>query len=101
MAVGIRLQTTSWLTAKLTANPCDNRGSRRMALDSYSRPELRRCDRRRPAEQLTSPRVEVPNGASTAHSPLAIASSQREGGTGEGLPALRHEAWSRDGSVKT
>ena len=31
------------LTAKLTANPPDNRGPRRTALDGYTRPELRRC----------------------------------------------------------
>jgi hypothetical protein len=32
------------LTAKLTANPADNRGSWRTALDACTRPELRRCD---------------------------------------------------------
>jgi hypothetical protein len=31
-----------WLTAKLTANPPDNRGPRRIALDDYICPELRR-----------------------------------------------------------
>jgi hypothetical protein len=34
------------LTAKLTANRADNRGSWRTALDCYIRPELRRCGRR-------------------------------------------------------
>ena len=34
------------LTAKLTANPPDNRRPRRTTLDGYTRPELRRCDRR-------------------------------------------------------
>ena len=31
------------LTAKLTANPHDDRGSQRTPLDGYIRPELRRC----------------------------------------------------------
>lgn len=35
------------LTAKLTANRRDNRGSRRTALDGYIRRELRRCRGRR------------------------------------------------------
>jgi hypothetical protein len=30
----------------LTANPPDNMGPRRTALDGYIRPDLRRCDRR-------------------------------------------------------
>jgi hypothetical protein len=60
--VGIRRQSMSWLTAKLTAKPHDTTGPQRMVLDAYTRPELRRCEPRRPAEQLTSPRVEVPNG---------------------------------------
>jgi hypothetical protein len=34
------------LTAKLTANPADKRGSWRTTLDGYIRPDLRRCDRR-------------------------------------------------------
>jgi hypothetical protein len=34
------------LTAKLTTKLLDNRGSRRTALDGYTRPELRRCGRR-------------------------------------------------------
>jgi hypothetical protein len=34
------------LTAKLTANPHDNRGPQGMTMDAYTRPELRRCDRR-------------------------------------------------------
>jgi hypothetical protein len=34
------------LTAKLTAKSADNRGSRRTTLDGYTRPELRRRDRR-------------------------------------------------------
>ena len=34
------------LTAKLTANPPDNRGPQRIALDGYIRPELRRRGRR-------------------------------------------------------
>jgi hypothetical protein len=53
MAVGIRIQTTSWLTAKLTANPHDNRGPWWTALDGYSPLELRRCGGRCPADQLT------------------------------------------------
>jgi hypothetical protein len=53
------VQDPPWLTAKLTAKPADSRGSRRIALDGYIRPELRRCGRRWPPEQLTSPRVEV------------------------------------------
>ena len=35
-----------WLTAKLTANPPDNRGLPRTTVDGYTHPELRRCDRR-------------------------------------------------------
>ena len=35
-----------WLTAKLTANPPDNRRPQRTTLDAYTRPELRRCGRR-------------------------------------------------------
>ena len=58
------------LTAKLTANAHDNRGLQRTTVDGYIRPELRRCGRRGPPEQLMSPRVEVPNGvgqSSRAH----------------------------------
>jgi hypothetical protein len=34
MVVGIHLQTTSWLTAKLTANPRDNRGPQWTTLEA-------------------------------------------------------------------
>jgi hypothetical protein len=57
------------LTAKLTANPADNRDSWRTALDGYIRPELRRCDRRWLPEQLTSPGIEEPNGVGRSHVP--------------------------------
>ena len=43
------------LTAKLTAKPYDTKGPQRIAMDAYTRPELRRCGRQWPPEQLTSP----------------------------------------------
>jgi hypothetical protein len=47
------------LTAKLTAKLDDTRGPQGMTLDGYTRPELRRCGRRGPPEQLPSPRVKA------------------------------------------
>jgi hypothetical protein len=57
------------LTAKLTANPPYNRGSWRIALDGYIRPELGRRGQRWLPEQLTSPGVEEPNGVGRNYAP--------------------------------
>src|SRR5215207_1116296 len=62
------------LTAKLTAKLADNRDPRRIALDGYIRPDLRRCDRRWLPKQLTSPRVESIQSHSTAQRHVASAS---------------------------
>ena len=67
------------LTANLTAKLLDNRGSRRTALDGYIRPELRRCGRRGPPEQLTSPRVvEVPLARRAPNCQLASCSRRHQ-----------------------
>ena len=63
----LAVQRPRGLTAKLTANAGDNRDPWWIAVDGYIRPELRRCVRRRLLEQLTSPRVQVPERRS-AHS---------------------------------
>jgi hypothetical protein len=57
------------LTAKLTAKLDDTRGPQGMTMDAYTRPELRRREPRRPAEQLTSPGVEEPNGVGRSYVP--------------------------------
>ena len=46
------------LTAKVTAKLHDTRDPQGMTMDAHIRSELRRCGRRWPAEQLTSPMVE-------------------------------------------
>ena len=53
----VAVQHSPRLTAKLTANPHDNRGQQRTTADGYTRPELRRRGGRRSLDQLTSPRV--------------------------------------------
>ena len=46
-------QHPSRLTARLTANPPDNRHPRRTTLDAYTHSDLRRCGRQCPPDQLT------------------------------------------------
>jgi hypothetical protein len=90
MAVGIRIQTTSWLTAKLTANPHDNRGPWWTALDGYSPLELRRCGGRCPADQLTraavggAPAAIVSAGNAPAAPAPALTSGLRPIGESQG-----------------
>ena len=47
------------LTAKVTANPLDNRGPQRTTLDRYTHPDLHRSVGQEPSDHLTSPRVKA------------------------------------------